>query len=95
MALSDDSTQIALQSWTFLKQGYDRFTISRRLKLPQELIDDILERFREYVVLESGRMLQSYRVLDCERIEDLVRHWWPIADWLQPGLNPGRRNIRR
>ena len=24
-------------------------------------------------------MLQHYRLLDCERIEDLVQHWWPIA----------------
>jgi hypothetical protein len=79
LALSDDSTQIALQSWALLKQGYDRFTISRKLKLPQELVDDILQRFREYVVADAGRMLESYRVLDCERVEDLIQHWWPMA----------------
>src|SRR5262249_28161143 len=65
--------------WSLLKQGYDRFTISRKLKLPQELVDDVLERFRQYVAMEAGRMLQQYRLLDNERIEDLVQYWWPIA----------------
>ena len=49
LALSDESTRIALQSWKLLKQGYDQYTISRKLKLPQEFVDDILERFRQYV----------------------------------------------
>jgi hypothetical protein len=79
LALSDESTRIALQSWKLLKQGYDQYTISRKLKLPQEFVDDILERFRQYVVAEAGRMLESYRILDCQRIESLVEHWWPTA----------------
>jgi hypothetical protein len=79
MALSDEGAQIALQSWSLLKQGYDRFTISRRLKLSQEMVDDILERFQECVAAEAGRMIQHYRLLDSERVEDLIAHWWPTA----------------
>jgi hypothetical protein len=79
IALSDEGAQVGLQTWNLLKQGYDRFTISRRLKLPQELVDNILERFRECVAAEAGRMIQHYRLLDSERVEDLITHWWPVA----------------
>jgi hypothetical protein len=79
IALSDEGAQVGLQAWNLLKQGYDRFTISRTLKLPQELVDDILERFRECVAAEAGRMIQHYRLLDSERVEDLIAQWWPVA----------------
>ena len=79
MALSDEGTEIAVQAWAFIKQGYDQYTISRRLKVPTELINDVLQQFRQIVVAEAGRTLESFRVLDCERVEELIQHWWPIA----------------
>ena len=30
MALGDEATEIAIEAWSLLKAGYDRFTISRQ-----------------------------------------------------------------
>lgn len=68
-----------LKVWELRKAGYSRREIAERLEIPLKVIDDCLGEFESRIGMGAGRAVEHYRVLDNERIEDLLRYWLPIA----------------
>jgi hypothetical protein len=79
VARSREAMELGLKVWELRKAGFNRFQILERLEIPLNVIDDCLREFESRIGMEAGRAMEHYRVLDNERIEDLLRCWLPIA----------------
>jgi hypothetical protein len=78
-APSQEAMELGLKIWELRKAGYSRLEILQRIKIPLKVIDDCLREFQSRIGMEAGRAMEHYRVLDNERIEDLLKCWLPIA----------------
>jgi hypothetical protein len=78
-APSQEAMELGLKIWELRKAGYSRLEILQRIKIPLKVIDDCLREFESRIGMEGGRAMEHYRVLDNERIEDLLKCWLPIA----------------
>ena len=78
-APSQEAMDLGLKIWQLRKAGYSRLQILEQLEIPLKVIDDCLIEFESRIGMEAARAMEHYRVLDNERIEDLLRCWLPIA----------------
>lgn len=75
----EEGLEIGAKVWQLRKKGWSRTEIRKELGIPQTVLDNCLREFELRMGLEAGRMMEHYRLLDDERIEDLMRYWLPIA----------------
>jgi hypothetical protein len=78
-ALNEEGESIGLQIWRLRKNGCNQYLIAKKLGLSISLVEKSLRRFESLVGMEAGGMMQHYRLLDIERIEDLIGRWFPQA----------------
>jgi len=61
------------------KRGLSRYEIHRRLGIPREAVDEILQAFQQHFYPDIGQAMSSRLALDDQRLDDLLRTWLPIA----------------
>jgi hypothetical protein len=55
------------------------YEIHRRLGIPREAVDEILQAFQQHFYPDIGQAMSSRLALDDQRLDDLFRTWLPIA----------------
>lgn len=78
-AAGEEGLEIGLKIWKMRKAGKTKGQILRDLDISSTIFDTCLREFEIRMGLEAGRMMEHYRMLDDERIEDMMRYWLPIA----------------
>jgi hypothetical protein len=61
------------------KRGLSTYEIHRRLGIPLSAVGEILQQFQYNLYPDVGQMLEHYRALDDQRLEELIRRWLPVA----------------
>jgi hypothetical protein len=79
MALHEEGMEIGLLVWEGRKAGRTKRAIAKELGISATVVDACLTEFETRMGMEAGRMADHYRMLDDERIEDLMAYWLPIA----------------
>jgi hypothetical protein len=76
---SPQEMELGSQIWEMRKRGLSRYEIHRRLGIPREAVDEILQAFQQHFYPDIGQAMSSRLALDDQRLDDLFRTWLPIA----------------
>jgi hypothetical protein len=76
---SPKAMELGFQIWEMRKRGLSRYEIHRRLGIPREAVDEILQAFQQHFYPDIGQAMSSRLALDDQRLDDLFRTWLPIA----------------
>src|SRR5215472_4488729 len=76
---SPQAMELGSQIWEMRKRGLSRYEIHRRLGIPREAVDEILQAFQQHFYPDIGQAMSSRLALDDQRLDDLLRTWLPIA----------------
>lgn len=73
---SDEKTlELGRKIWELALAGRNRDQIAQSLKIPIEILDETLNAYR----LRLGLSIDHYRMLDNQRIDNIVASWMPVA----------------
>jgi hypothetical protein len=78
-SLKEEALSLGSQAWQLRKEGYSIWTIAKRLRVPGDLLVQILENFEGQLVLEARHAVDYYRALDLERLDELIAHYLALA----------------
>lgn len=78
-AAGEEGMELGLKVWQMRKAGYSRSEIRKELGISLTVMDTCLREFELRMGMESARAMEHYRLIDDERIEDMLRYWLPIA----------------
>ena len=67
------------QIWQLCRAGYNRLEILEELAISVQQLEDSLREFEFQVAMDAGRAMEHYRLLDCERLEDVIQCWMSVA----------------
>jgi len=76
---SPQGMELGSQILEMRKRGLSRYKIHRRLGIPREAVDEILQAFQQHFYPDVGQAMSSRLALDDQRLDDLLRTWLPIA----------------
>lgn len=79
VAAYEEGLEIGLKIWKLRKAGHPFNEIRHQMGISKTVMDTCLREFELRMGMEAGRMAEHYRMLDDERIEDMMRYWLPIA----------------
>jgi hypothetical protein len=79
MAAHEEGLEIGLRAWELRKAGKSKRAIVKEMGIDATVLDTCLQEYETRLGMEAGRMMEHYRNLDDERIEDLMAYWLPIA----------------
>jgi hypothetical protein len=79
MAVHEEGREIGLKVWEMRKSGKPKRKIVKELGISEAVIDTCLAEFETRMGMEAARMMEHYRMLDDERIEEMMSYWLPIA----------------
>jgi hypothetical protein len=65
--------------WELRKRGFSTYEVSRRLAIPLQSVNEILERFEAVFYGDVANAMQRRANLDTARLEELIRAWYPTA----------------
>jgi DNA-binding CsgD family transcriptional regulator len=71
----EETIELGRRIWDLALQGKNRDQIARKLKISIEVLDNTLNAYR----LRLGLSIDHYRMLDNERIDQVIAYWLPVA----------------
>lgn len=79
MAIHEEGLEIGLKVWNMRKVGRSKRAIQEELGISDTVLENCLREFETRLGMEAGRMAEHYRLLDDERLEDMIATQLPVA----------------
>jgi len=75
----EQTLELGRQIWHLCKAGYNRLQILEELAISVQQLEDAFREFESQVAFDAGRAMEHFRLLDNERIEDVIQVWMGVA----------------
>jgi hypothetical protein len=75
----EQTLELGRQIWQLCRAGYNRIQILDELGISVQQLEDSFREFEFQIAMDAGRAMEHYRLLDCERLEDVIQCWMSVA----------------
>lgn len=79
LSIHEEGLEIGMKVWDARKAGKSKRTIQKELKISDTVMESCLREYEMRLGMEAGRAVEHYRLLDDERLEDMIATQLPIA----------------